>query len=155
MSGDRRGFHYALEPMRSLAEWDIDALAQECAALTAACERQQWRVDQLQAALTAARGEVAAQRAALAVLHIDAQRRAHAYMGHTQSLLAREQIQLDLDRAASDDGHARLTQARKFADSLDRDKESAAVRHDDQLRRQAYLEADDNWLQRLHWKNKT
>ncbi len=152
MSRDRRGFDYALEPMRSITEWDMNDVARELAAQNAAADTQQDKVDQLSQAFAAVRSDVLAQRQTQAALNIDAQRRAHAYMAQVQQHLTAEDAQLQVMQQASDETLARLTALRKFADSLDRNKEAAAEEYDQKVVKQSYLQADDNWLQRIHWR---
>lgn len=152
MTRDRRGFQYALEPMRSMTEWEIADLAREYARLNSAVAARLRRVDALSAALAAVRTDVLGQRKTHAVFKIDAQRMAHAYMNQVQQNLLRENAELSQAQQERDACFAQLTNARKFADSLERDKESAAAEHDQKLLRQDYQQSDDNWLQRLHWR---
>jgi hypothetical protein len=152
MTRDRRGFTYALEAVRSMTAWDIDEIANELATLNAAASAQQKKVDGLSASLAAARAQVIAQRQVQAILDIDAQRLAHAYMLLVQQHLQLESAQLRTVLGERDATYTRLIEARKFADSLDRDKESAADEHDQKMVKQGYQQSDDNWLQRLHWR---
>lgn len=153
MTRDRRGFHYALEAVRSMTAWDIDGIAAELAPLNTAVAAQESRVAALAAGLAAARQAVVAQRQAEARLDISAQRLAHGYLLQAQGRLRHEQQQLRAMTAQRDAVYARLLEARKFADSLERDKESALDEHDRNTAKRSYQESDDNWLQRLHWRN--
>jgi hypothetical protein len=150
MSRDRRGFTYALEPVRSMTAWDIDRIALELAEHNAAVSTQQSRFDQLCARLADARARVIAQRESQALLDIDAQRNAHGFMRQLQLLLLKAQAELLTAQQTRDATLERLVQARKFADSLDRNKETAAAEHDARVAKATYQEADDNWLQRQH-----
>lgn len=150
MSRDRRGFNYALEPVRSMTQWDIDAIACELAERNQAVAQQQRLVDGLAANFGAARAAVIAQRQNQAVLDIGAQRVAHGYMLQVQHQLQAGQIELGTLNEARDATWARLVEARKFADSLDRDKEAAAAEHDQRVTKQEYQQSDDNWLMRQH-----
>lgn len=152
MSRDRRGFEYALEPMRSITEWDMNDVARELAAQNAAVDAQQEKVTQLSDTLDAARSEVILQRQMQALLSIDTQRVAHAYMAQVHRKLVTENVQLQGMQQERNDTFERLNGLRKFADSLDRNKESAAEEYDQKIVKQAYLQADDSWLQRLHWR---
>ena len=152
MSRDRRGFDYALEPMRSITEWDMNDVARELAAHNAAVDAQQEKVNQLSNSFAAARSDVLLQRQTQATLNIDAQRLAHGYMAQVQQQLATENAQLHEMQQERDDTLARLNALRKFADSLDRNKETAAEEYDQKIVKQNYLQSDDSWLQRLHWR---
>jgi hypothetical protein len=152
MTHDRRGFHYALEAVRSLTEWEINDVALLLAEQNASTDAQQKRVDGLSHSLAAVRADVIAQRQNQALLNIDAQRRAHAYMEQVQQQLIKESAHLRAILQERDKTFARLNESRKFADNLDADKESAAQEHDKKIANQTYLQADDGWLQRLHWR---
>lgn len=154
MSRDRRGFTYALEPVRSMTAWEIDEIALELAAHNAALDKQQKETDQLGASLAEARARVAGQRQAQALLDIGAQRIAHAYMQQVQQLLLAAQVALRELKDARDATWARLVDARKFADSLDRDKDAAGEQHDQRVVKHEYQQSDDNWLQRQHGRNR-
>lgn len=152
MTGDRRGFDYALEPMRSVTEWDMNDVARELAAQNTALHSQQGKTDQLSNSLALARAEVIQQRQVQAVLNIDAQRLAHAYMLQVQQQLIIENAQLRSMQQERDETIVRLNGLRKFADSLDRNKEAAAEEYDQKIVKQGYQQVDDSWLQRMHWR---
>lgn len=154
MSRDRRGFTYALEPVRSMTAWEIDEIALELATQNAALGKQQKETNQLVASLAEARARVVGQRQAQALLDIGAQRNAHAYMLQVQQLLLAAQETLRELSEARDAVWARLVEARKFADSLDRDKDAAGEQHDQRVVKQQYQQSDDNWLQRQHGRNR-
>jgi hypothetical protein len=155
MTRDRRGFSYALEPVRSMTAWEIDAIAAELAPLNAAAAQARQKVDLLAASFDAARFDAIAQRGPQAVLDIAAQRRAHGFMLQVQRRLREETAALHQAEEERDAAHQRLVQARKFAESLDRDKEAQAGEHDQQVAKQDYQLSDDNWLQRIHWRKTT
>ena len=155
MTLDRRGFSYALEPVRSMTAWEIDGIAAELAPLNAAAAAAAQQVDTLAASLAAVRADAFAQRQAQAILDIDAQRRGHAFMLQVQGQLQQARIALSAAEAERDAVHQRLVQARKFAESLDRDKETQAGEHDQKVAKQDYQLSDDNWLQRMHWRKTT
>lgn len=152
MTRDRRGFQYALEPVRSLTEWEMNDVARALASINAATDTQQNRVNNLSLCFASARSEVIVQRQNQASLDIDAQRLAHAYMLQVQQQLVTENEKLRHMQRERDETFVRLNDMRKFADSLDRDKESAAEEHDQKVAKQSYQQADDSWLQRFHWK---
>jgi hypothetical protein len=152
MSGDRRGFEYALEPVCSITAWKIDELGRELARHNIEVAAQQQQVDALAAGFGAARMRVIEQRRAQALIDIDAQRVAHAYMLHVQNQLTMHSAQLRIMQQQRDEVRDRLIEERRFADSLERDKEAAAGEHDLAVARRGYLDADDNWMQRLHWR---
>jgi hypothetical protein len=152
MTADRRGFDYALEPVRSLTAWSMNDLVQELAALNAAVHERQHAVDQSTQNVVAARADLLRQRQQQALLDIAAQRRAHAYLDHVQHRLTQETTEL---QSAHDQRDAVLTQLhrlRKFADGLDRDKAAVAVEHDQKIAREQFLQADESWMQRMHWR---
>lgn len=152
MTRDRRGFTYALEAVRSMTAWNIDEIANELAARSDAARVQQEKVNTLSANFAAARTQVIAQRQAQALLDIGAQRLAHAYMLQVQQLLQKENAQLKTVLDERDATYTRLVDARKFAESLDRDKETAVDEHDRKMVKHSYQQSDDIWLQRLHWR---
>ena len=154
MTRDRRGFAYALEPVRSVTAWNIDELARELVrhhALAAELERE---ADGLAAALGAARAQALAQRANHLRLDVGAQRLAHVYMVQVQQQLVAAQLKRDEARAERDRVQEQLTQARRFGDSLERDRDNALAEHDSHMAKLGYRQTDDIWLQRLHWKEK-
>ena len=154
MSRDRRGFTYALEPVRSMTDWEIDEIGRELAEQNAAVEKQQREHDRLAAGLADARQRVIAQRQPNTVLDIGAQRIAHGYMLQVQQLLQAAQEDLRGLCQARDASWARLVEARKFADSLSRDKDAAGEQHDQRVVKHDYQQADDNWLQRQHGRKR-
>ena len=152
MTRDRRGFDYALEPVRSMTEWDMNDVARELGVQNAAADAQQGKVDRLTASFAAARTEVLKQRQSQALLNIDAQRRAHAYMAQVQQHLTEQSAELRSLQQQCDETIVRLNGLRKFADGLDRNKEAAAAEYDQKIEKQGYQLSDDSWLQRLHWR---
>ena len=154
MTRDRRGFHYALEPVRSMTEWELNDMARELSALNAAVAAAQMLVDGLSESLATARSNVLAQRETQALLDINAQRVAHAYMVQVQEKLVTEKEQLRNTQQERDAAFDRLNDLRKFAESLDRNKESAIKDHDQKMVKQTYQQADDSWVQRLHWRKR-
>jgi hypothetical protein len=152
MTRDRRGFTYALEPVRTKTAWEIDQIAGDLARLNAAVNVQQGKVDALAASFAAARSDAIAQRQVQAVMQIDAQRVGHAYMLHVQERLQRETVELRATLHERETVYTQLVEARRFADSLDRNKEAAADEHDQKMVKQGYQQSDDSWLQRLHWR---
>jgi hypothetical protein len=152
MTSDRRGFDYALEPVCRITGWKIDDLGRDLANHNRKAAAQQAQVDALAAGFAAARAQVIRQRLAESLLDIDAQRLAHAYMQHVQKQLVQERAQLLAMQEERDKVRASLLEARRFADSLERGRQEAAGEHDLAVARQGYLDADDNWMQRLHWR---
>jgi hypothetical protein len=152
MTRDRRGFEYALEPMRSVTEWDVNDTARALATQNAAADSQQDKVDNLSNSFAEARADVIAQRQLQTWLDIGAQRLAHAYMAQVQNKLVMENAQLRELEHERDETMTRLTTLRKFAESLDRNKEAAVEEYDRNVVKQSYQQADDSWLQRLHWR---
>ncbi|MES2933118.1 MAG: hypothetical protein V4805_06490 [Pseudomonadota bacterium] len=152
MSRDRRGFDYALEPMRSVTEWEMNDVGRALAGQNAAAAIQENTVNQLLHSFAAARSDVLLQRQMHPVLNIDAQRVAHAYMVQVQQQLVSENAQLHILQQERDETFATLNSLRKFADNLDRNKEMAAKEYDQQIVKQVYQQSDDSWLQRLHWR---
>lgn len=154
MTRDRRGFHYPLEPVRNMTEWELNDMTRELAAQNEAAAAQQYLVKHLSDCLATARANVIAQRQAQALLDIHAQRLAHAYMVQVQEKLVTENEKLRHLQKERDDTFKKLNELRKFAESLDRNKESALEEHDRNMVKQAYQQADDSWVQRIHWRKK-
>lgn len=155
MSGDRRGFAYALEPVRSMTAWEIDGIASDLAVLNQAARALQQQCEALAGQFAAARADIIVQRQAQAALDIAGQRRAHDYMLQVQLRLQARLLDLRAAEEERDAMYLRLIDARKFADSLDRDKETQAGEHDQKVAKQGYQLSDDNWLQRIHWRKTT
>ena len=153
MTGDRRGFRYALDGVRSVTGWKIDELTLELAQRQGDADEQQGRVDALAAEFRMARTQLLARREAQALLDIGAERGAHAYLIRLQQSLAAASTELRTLRARCDETRAALLEARRFADSLERDRDAALADHDLALARRLFADADDNWLQRQHWRN--
>ncbi|MGZ3182499.1 MAG: hypothetical protein ACXU8N_08670 [Telluria sp.] len=153
MTRDRRGFRYPLEPVRALTGWKIDELVLHLAEHNLRVDQQERAVGTLQGGLAAAQAQVVAQRQAQALLDIDAQRFAHAYLVQVQARLAAARTELDTLVAARDTVLASLAEARRYADSLDRDRAAEAADFDRAAARKAFLDADDHWMQRQHWRN--
>ncbi|GAB2842881.1 hypothetical protein GCM10027277_07700 [Pseudoduganella ginsengisoli] len=152
MTRDRRGFHYALEPVRQVTDWDIDQIGRELAPLNDAVAGHERKVGGLQQALSAAQSALMAQRRANAVLDVTAQRAAHGYLVQVQQQLAAARDALRACADERDAVQARLLEARRRADSLERDRDAALAEHDLATARRAFQQADDIWLQRLHWR---
>jgi hypothetical protein len=148
MSRDRRGFNYALEPVRSLTGWDLNDKLRELSELNAAVDAQQQNVDTLASHLAAARTEILRLRHADRPLDIVAQRNAHAFLAQVdrQLTLARQALAESLRKQEA--AMAEIKRLRRFADNLDRHKDEAGQAHDQQQALRAFLQADDAWLQR-------
>jgi chromosome segregation ATPase len=154
MTRGRRGFHYALDPVRSLTEWELNDIVRELADLNAEVNAQQSEVKRLSAAFDSTRSQAMQQMQSRDALDIQAQRLAHAYMLELKRQLLTANGKLREKQQERDTVLEKLTQLRKYADNLDQDKDSECKKFDDKAARQGYVEADDNWLQRTHWKNR-
>lgn len=152
MTRDRRGFEYALEPLRNVTDWDMTDAAVELAAQNVEVNSQQNKVTKLSTSLSLARSEVISQRQYQTVLHINVQRLAHAYMLQIQKTLILATRQLTNIEKERDKTLYRLNELRKLAESLDRNKEQAVEEYDQSMTKLMAQQADDNWLQRLHQK---
>ena len=150
MTRDRRGFQYALDGVRSLTGWKVDELTLDLARSQGEVDVQQGRVDALAAEFRAARTRLMGQRQVHAILDIGAEHGAHVYLVRVQQALAGESAQLRVLQEQADTVRAALLEARRFADSLERDRESALAEHDLTAARLYFADADDSWMQRQH-----
>lgn len=155
MTRDRRGFRYALDPVRSVTGWKVDELTLDLARRQEEHDACRQGVDRLAGEFGAARTRVLAQRALGARLDVAAQRSAHAYLQEVQARLAAASAELDELRRQCDAVRAELLEARRYADSLDRDREAALAEHDLGVARRGFVDADDDWMQRQHWRTST
>ena len=155
MTRDRRGFRYALDPVRSVTGWKVDGLMLDLARHQESHDACRQGVDRLAAEFAAARTRVLAQRALNARLDVAAQRSAHAYLLQVQARLAVASAELEELRRQCDGVRAELLEARRYADSLDRDRDAALVDHDLASARRGFVVADDDWMQRQHWRKTT
>lgn len=155
MTRDRRGFHYALDPVRSVTGWKIDELTLELARRQGELDACRRKADALDAEFSAARARLMAQRAAAALLDVAAERSAHAYLRSVGQQLAAATAELQAVQQQYDEVRAALLEARRFADSLERDRDSALAEHDLGVARRAFADADDHWMQRQHWRKCT
>jgi hypothetical protein len=153
MTRDRRGFRYALDGVRSVTRWKIDDLTLELARRQGEADDQQKRVDGLAGEFRAARTQLLDRRAARAPLDIGAERGAHAYLVRLQQALAAASAELRTLRERCDATRAALLEARRFADSLERDRDAALAEHDLAVARRLFAAADDDWMQRQHGRN--
>lgn len=153
MTRDRRGFRYALDGVRSVTGWKIDELTLELAQRQGEADAQQGRVDTLADEFAAARTGLLDRRAGQAPLDVGAERGAHAYLVRLQQTHAAALAELRILRARCDETRAALLDARRLADSLERDREAALAEHDLAMTRRLYADADDNWIQRQHGRN--
>ncbi|WP_374358257.1 hypothetical protein [Chitinimonas sp.] len=152
MSRDRRGFHYALEPVRSKTGWELDQAISELARINQAQAAQARQLDTLHQGYAQARAAAQAQRVQNAALHIDAQRLAYGYMSQLKQQLVMAQQQLSELEQEQTEAMDQLNRLRRFADNLDRHRDEAGREHDLHLAKQASLQADDAWLQRNYRK---
>ena len=152
MTRDRRGFQYALDPVRSVTGWKIDELTLDMARCQAEADAQQRRVDALDGDFRAGRARLMAQRTSQALLDIGAERGAHDWLIRLQQQLAAETARLRELQAACEEVRSALLEARRFADSLERDRDAALAEHDLGVARKGFVDADDNWMQRQHWR---
>jgi len=152
MTRDRRGFNYALDPVCRLTEWEMTDIGRALSALNNDVAAQQKKVDALADCFAAARTEVIGQRQQNAILNIDAQRLAHSYMLQVQRQLQAEAGSLRQIEEERDTVLGNLNRVRKFADSLDQNKQKAAAEYDREMAKKEYQQTDDNWLQRMHWR---
>jgi hypothetical protein len=155
MTRDRRGFQYVLDPVRSVTGWKIDELTLDLAQRQVEFDAQQRRVDALQGDFGAARTRLMGQRQSQALLDIGAERSTHDYLDQLQRLLATESARLRELQDACEEVRGALLEARRFADSLERDREAALAEHDLGIARKGFVDADDNWMQRQHWRKST
>lgn len=150
MSGDLRGFVYALEPVRQKAQWQLDALQRELAAATAKA--------------AALRDETLALEARLQALALEARASAAARIDPSQSLArlaylteARQRLaKLSAERDAADAAQAellrRVGKQRLGLDAIDDDRDRCREEHLAEQHRLAILHADDDWLARAGWR---
>jgi hypothetical protein len=150
MTRDRRGFRYALDGVRSVTGWKIDELTLELAQRQGEADAQQARVDALTNEFRTARTGLLARRGSQALLDVGAERGAYAYLVRLQQTLAAAAGELRALNARCDETRAALLEARRFADSLERDREAALAEHDLAMARRLFADADDNWMQRQH-----
>jgi flagellar biosynthesis chaperone FliJ len=155
MTRDRRGFQYALDPVRSVTGWKIDELTLDLARCQVEVDTQQRRVDALDGNFRAGRARLMAQRASQALLDIGAERSAHDWLIQLQQQLAAEAARLRELQQACEEVRGALLEARRFADSLERDRDAALAEHDRGVARKGFVDADDNWSQRQHWRKST
>jgi hypothetical protein len=153
MTRDRRGFRYALDGVRSATGWKIDELTLELAQRQGEADAQQGRVDGLASEFRTARTQLLARRQAQALLDIGAERGVYAYLVRLQQTLAAASNELRTLQARRDETREALLEARRFADSLERDREAALAEHDLAIARRQFADADDNWLQRQYGRN--
>jgi hypothetical protein len=155
MTRDRRGFQYALDPVRSVTGWKIDELTLDLARHQGEVDTQQRRVEVLQGDFGAARTRLMTQRQSQALLDIGAERSTHHYLVQLQQQLAIETARLRELQDACDEVRSALLEARRFADSLERDRDAALAEHDLGIARKGFVDADDNWMQGQHWRKST
>lgn len=153
MTRDRRGFNYALDGVRSVTRWKIDALTLELAERQGEADDQQRRVDALTGEFRTGRTQLLARREDRATLDIGAERGAHAYLVRLQQAIAAATAELRTLHERCDETRAALLEARRFADSLERDRDAALAEHDLALARRLFADADDNWMQRQPRRN--
>jgi hypothetical protein len=153
MTRDRRGFRYALDGVRSVTGWKIDELTLELALRQGDSDAQQGRVDALAGEFRTARTQLLARRQAQALLDIGAERGAYAYLVRLQQTLAAASNELRRLQELRDETRAALLEARRFADSLERDREAALAEHDLAMARRQFADADDHWMQRQYGRN--
>ncbi|MFZ6659032.1 hypothetical protein [Undibacterium sp. TJN19] len=152
MTKDRRGFHYALEPVLKMTEWEMNDLFQDLSEHNVRVDLQQEKVDHLNNAIASARKELVSQRQRSSLINIDAQRRAHNYLLQVQGQCQTENSHLERVIKDRDEVQMRLNEIRKFADSLEKNKETVGHEFDQETAKKGYQLSDDNWLQRMHWK---
>ncbi|WP_332879671.1 hypothetical protein [Massilia sp. S19_KUP03_FR1] len=150
MTRDRRGFEYALDGVRRLTGWKVDELTLDLARSQGEVALQQGRVDALDRELRAASTRLMGQRQVDAILDIGAERSAHVYLIRVQQALGSESAQLRILQEQMETVRAALLESRRFADSLDRDRDSALAEHDLTVARLYFAAADDSWMQRQH-----
>lgn len=152
MTRDRRGFAYPLEPMSRMTDWQILDTGTQLADASEQVEMQQATVERLQAEFAAARAKILEQRQHDRLLDISGQKMAHSYIQQIQQRLATERATLGKLRAARDRIAAAMQQLRKLADSLEEHRTELEREHDQAIAKRHYQEADENWLQRTHWR---
>ncbi|MFZ6756293.1 hypothetical protein ACO0K9_03670 [Undibacterium sp. Ji50W] len=155
MTKDRRGFHYALDPVLKKTEWEMNDLFQDLAEHNAKVNQQQLKVDSLDQAIASARMDLMKQRQHAAIINIDAQRMAHNYMLQIQRQQKEESIQLREFVVTRDEAQLKLNEVRKFVDNLEKNKEVVGNEFDQEAAKKEYQLSDDNWLQRMHWRKST
>jgi hypothetical protein len=152
MTIDRRGFEYALEPVRTYTDWDITNASLDLARQNNLVNAQHRIVNQLSDSLHIVQSRVTAQRQTHSLIDISAQRLAHAYMVQLQTSIAKENATLEKIKTERDEIELKLSSLRKFAESLNQDRKTALAAHDLSVNKLVMQVADDNWLQQ-HRRN--
>jgi hypothetical protein len=152
MTTERKGFTYPLEPVRSLTDWNVNDLGRELAAINRTIDEQRSQLDASSAQFAAARAEVMRQRDTQLLLNVGTQRVAHNYLIEVQRQLQAHKQRLQEMMMQREELFTRLTELRKFSESLDRNRESLVEEHDRKIVKQSYEQADESWLQRLKWR---
>lgn len=153
MSGDRRGFHYALEPLQRLTQWQLDEKARDLSEQNARVEAAQQHLDRLQADIEATRRELLRRMEPPALLDLDVQRRTFAYLCQLQNPAQTARDDLRTATATRDETLAQLIELRQRSEGLEKHREAEAAVYDQHQARQINLAADESWLQRRHWSN--
>ncbi len=152
MKPEPRGFRYALQPLRSKTDWDLQDLQQTLADLHRKIDASRQAIAECQGQLSAASAELAQQSAESQIMYADRQNNAQNYIAQLSVRLRNWRKELRELEKQRDAAVAELHRLQKFADGLDDNRDDDMKEYAKTLDKADIVEADDAWLRGMKWR---
>lgn len=149
MNVDRRGFNYALEPLRLRYQWQLDALQADLGKIHKDIRRVETQLDDLTARYRMQSQSVIAMLANA----MDPERytRQVHWLAQQRQRIAATENELDTLYAKRTEMTAKCTAQQQRLDAVERDREAHLSDFVCEEQRRLVSEADREWLARRHW----
>lgn len=147
---DSRAFRYALEPVLSRSNWQLDAATRSLAEATSALAMQRDRHAQLEADLAAAVAAAAVREGT----SLNVSQRAHVlrYLGKAHALLEESAQQTLLCNQVREKARVALDHAHRSTEVLAQHRQDSRREYAETCARRAAVEADNDWTARQAWQ---
>ncbi len=150
MKPEPRGFRYALEPLRSKCDWELQDLQQTLAELHRKIDDARQVILECQEQLSAATADLSRQSAESQVRYADRQNIAQNYIAQLSNRLRGWRKDLKELERQRDDTVAELHRLQKFADGLDDNRTEEMKEYAKTLGNTDMAETDDAWLRGMN-----
>lgn len=149
MSADLRGFVYGLEPVRTKAQWRLEALQRDLARATARSAELHGQTEAVTRDLEAL--TVQARSAAASLIDPTAALQRLTHMASISQRLTALSAERDAADAAKADCLEQVRKQQLAIEALEKDRERHQHDYVTERQRRSAVEADDDWLTRTAW----
>ncbi len=152
MAHDPRGFSYALEPLRSKCDWDLQQLRVDLARINDRVHNQIGEVRERETRLASATVEFGRRHNKARIIFADKQQLEHAYLSQQATQLQRAQKMLIELEAERDLVLEKVHKLQKFTDGLEENRDEEIKNYTKVIVKAEIAEADDAWLRGTKWR---